>query len=152
MASRTLEASREKLRLLGIGKKRLQRMEKEEKPADRITLTAPLAGIVIEKHVNEGMYVKTGNPVYTLADLAQVWVMLEVYEADIQAVAMGQAVSFMVEAYPGTEFQGKVAYIDPLVDEKNRIVRVRLNVDNRKGKLKPGMFVREQLTSPVRNS
>ena len=152
MAFRTLEASREKLRLLGIGKKRLRSMEKEEKPADRITLTAPLAGIVIEKHVNEGMYVKTGNPVYTLADLAQVWVMLEVYEADLQAVAMGQAVSFTVEAYPGTEFQGKVVYIDPLVDEKNRIVRVRLNVDNRKSKLKPGMFVRAQLTAPVRNS
>jgi Cu(I)/Ag(I) efflux system membrane fusion protein len=148
MAARTLEASREKLRLLGISQKQLQTMEQQSKPADHITLTAPLAGIVIEKHVNEGMYVKTGTPVYTLADLTKVWVILEVYETDLQAVAMGQQVEFTVEAYPGTEFQGKVVYIDPLVDKKKRIVRVRLNVDNRKGRLKPGMFVRARLTAP----
>jgi Cu(I)/Ag(I) efflux system membrane fusion protein len=147
MATRTLKASREKLRLLGISQKQLQTMEQQTKPADHITLTAPLAGIVIEKHVNEGMYVKTGNPVYTLADLTKVWVILEIYETDLQAVAMGQKVGFTVEAYPGTEFQGKVVYIDPLVDKKSRIVRVRLNADNRKGRLKPGMFVRAQLSA-----
>ncbi|WP_339134218.1 MAG: efflux RND transporter periplasmic adaptor subunit [Candidatus Electrothrix sp. GW3-4] len=118
MAGRTLAAAREKLRLLGIGKKQLQAMEGLEQPAQHVTLTAPQAGVVIEKHVNEGVYVKTGNPVYTLADLSQVWVILEVYESDLQAVSMGQKVGFTVEAYPGTEFQGKVVYIDPLVDEK----------------------------------
>ncbi|XOF32784.1 MAG: efflux RND transporter periplasmic adaptor subunit [Candidatus Electrothrix sp. YB6] len=149
MARRTLDAAREKLHLLGIGKQQLQKMEQLERPAQRITLTAPLAGIVIEKHVNEGVYVKTGNPVYTLADLSKVWVILEVYESDLKAVVMGQKVGFTVEAYPGTEFQGKVVYIDPLVDEKNRTVRVRLNADNRKGKLKPGMFVRAELVVPA---
>ncbi|MCI5208983.1 MAG: efflux RND transporter periplasmic adaptor subunit, partial [Candidatus Electrothrix sp. ATG2] len=152
MASRTLEAGREKLRLLGIGKKQLRAMEQQAKPDDQITLTAPLAGIVIEKHVKEGMYIKTGSPVYTLADLAQVWVILEIYETDLQAVATGQKVGFTVEAYPGTEFQGKVVYIDPLVDTESRIVRVRLNADNRKGRLKPGMFVRARLTAPADGS
>uniref|UniRef100_UPI0040561E7F efflux RND transporter periplasmic adaptor subunit n=1 Tax=Candidatus Electrothrix sp. TaxID=2170559 RepID=UPI0040561E7F len=149
MSHRTLEASREKLRLLGIGKKQLQSMENLQQPTRHITLTAPLAGIVIEKHVNEGMYVKTGNPVYTLADLSKIWVILEVYETDLHAVSMGQQVGFTVEAYPGTSFQGKVAYIDPLVDEKNRTVRVRLHVDNQNGKLKPGMFVRAELILPT---
>jgi Cu(I)/Ag(I) efflux system membrane fusion protein len=152
MASRTLAASREKLRLLGIGRKRLRAMEQQEKPADHITITAPLSGIVIEKHVNEGMYVKTGNPIYTLADLKRVWVILEVYETDLQTVSMGQNVGFTVEAYPGTEFQGKVVYIDPLVDARNRTVRVRLNADNRKGKLKPGMFVRAELSAAADQS
>ncbi len=147
IAARTLDAAREKLRLLGIGKKQLQTMEQQQKPADHITLTAPLSGIVIEKHVNEGMYVKTGKPIYTLADLTKVWVILEVYETDLQAVSMGQKVGFTVEAYPGTEFQGKVVYIDPLVDEKNRTVRVRLNANNKKGTLKPGMFVRAELSA-----
>jgi Cu(I)/Ag(I) efflux system membrane fusion protein len=147
MAARTLDAAQEKLRLLGIGKKQLQAMQQQQKPADHITLTAPLSGIVIEKHVNEGMYVKTGMPIYTLADLTKVWVILEVYETDLQAVGMGQKVGFTVEAYPGTQFQGKVVYIDPLVDEKNRTVRVRLNADNATGKLKPGMFVRAELSA-----
>ena len=96
IAARTLDAAREKLRLLGIGKKQLQTMEQQQKPADHITLTAPLSGIVIEKHVNEGMYVKTGKPIYTLADLTKVWVILEVYETDLQAVSMGQKVGFTV--------------------------------------------------------
>ncbi|MCI5168089.1 MAG: efflux RND transporter periplasmic adaptor subunit, partial [Candidatus Electrothrix sp. GM3_4] len=64
MAAQTLDAAREKLRLLGIGKKQLQTMEQRKKPGDHITLTAPLSGIVIEKHVNEGMYIKTGKPIY----------------------------------------------------------------------------------------
>ena len=141
-ASRTLNASREKLRLLGLNSRQLRAIEESGKPTDHITLTAPLSGIVINKDVNEGMYVKTGSPIYTLADLGRLWVILEAYESDLQAIALDQQVDFTVDSYPGTAFQGKVAYIDPLVDEKSRTVRVRLNVDNTKGKLKPGMFVR----------
>ena len=141
-ANRTLEASREKLRLLGLGNKQLGAIEKQGKPTDHITLSAPLSGVVIKKDVNEGMYVKTGSPIYTLADLDRVWVILEAYESDLQAIALGQKVTFSVESYPGISFQGEVAYIDPLVDNATRTVRVRLNVDNRDAKLKPGMFVR----------
>lgn len=141
-AGRTLEASREKLRLLGLGNKQLRAIENQGKPTDHITLTAPLSGIVIQKNVNEGMYVKTGSPIYTLADLDRVWVVLEAYESDLQAITLGQQVHFTVESYPGTAFQGEVAYIDPLVNSATRTVRVRLNVDNKDAKLKPGMFVR----------
>jgi membrane fusion protein, copper/silver efflux system len=141
-AGRTLAASREKLRLLGLSNKQLEAIEKQGKPTDHIILTAPLSGIVIKKDVNEGMYVKTGSPIYTLADLDRVWVVLEAYESDLHAITMGQLVHFTVESYPGEAFQGEVAYIDPLVDTSTRTVRVRLNVDNGGAKLKPGMFVR----------
>jgi membrane fusion protein, copper/silver efflux system len=141
-AARTLAASREKLRLLGLDNKQLQAIEKQGRPTDHIILTAPLSGIVIKKDVNEGMYVKTGSPIYTLADLDRVWVVLEAYESDLQAITLGQQVHFTVESYPGTAFQGEVAYIDPLVNIATRTVRVRLNVDNGDAKLKPGMFVR----------
>ncbi len=146
-AGRTLEASREKLRLLGLSEAQLRTIEKQGKPTDHLTLIAPLSGIVIKKDVNEGMYVKTGSPIYTVADLDQVWVILEAYESDIQAIALGQQVHFTVESYPGTSFHGEVAYIDPLVDEKTRTVRVRLNVANESAKLKPGMFVRATSSS-----
>ena len=141
-SARTLAASREKLRLLGLDDKQLRGIEKLGKPTDHITLTAPLSGIVIKKDVNEGMYVNTGSPIYTVADLDRVWVVLEAYESDLRAISIGQEVNFTVESYPGTAFQGKVAYIDPLVNNKSRTVRVRLNVDNQDAKLKPGMFVR----------
>ncbi|MCF6187719.1 MAG: efflux RND transporter periplasmic adaptor subunit [Desulfobulbaceae bacterium] len=150
-ASRTLTASREKLRLLGLGNGQIEAIEKQGKPTDHITLTAPMSGIVIKKNVTEGMYVKTGTPIYTLADLDRVWVILEAYESDLQAITLGQQVLFSVESYPGTPFQGKVAYIDPLVDNKTRTIRVRLNVDNRDAKLKPGMFVRATAVSTASN-
>jgi membrane fusion protein, copper/silver efflux system len=141
-ASRTLNASREKLRLLGLSSKQLEGIEQLGKPTNHITLTAPLSGIVIKKDVNEGMYVKTGSPIYTLADLKRLWIILEAYESDLQSISLGQQVDFTVESYPGTAFQGQVAYIDPLVNEKSRTIRIRLNVENSDGKLKPGMFVR----------
>ncbi len=141
-ARRTLEASREKLRLLGLSNSQLKAIEKQGKPTDHITLTAPLSGIVIKKDVNEGMYVKTGSRIYTLADLDKVWVILEAYESDLHGISLGQQVEFTVESYPGVIFKGEVAYIDPLVDSKTRTIRVRLNVANEDAKLKPGMFVR----------
>ncbi|MCI5167381.1 MAG: DUF3347 domain-containing protein, partial [Candidatus Electrothrix sp. GM3_4] len=79
-------------------------------------------------------------------------IILDVYETDLQSVSMGQKVGFTVEAYPGTDFRGKVVYIDPLVNAKNRTVRVRLNADNKKGQLKPGMFVRAKLAAAVDKS
>jgi len=141
-AQRTLAASREKLRLLGLDDNQLKSIEKQGKPTDHITLTAQMSGIVIKKNVNEGMYVKTGSPIYTLADLDRVWVILEAYESDLHGLRLKQQVQFSVESYPGTIFQGQVSYIDPLVNQKSRTIRVRLNVDNRDARLKPGMFVR----------
>lgn len=148
-ASRTLEASREKLRLLGLSESQIKLIEKRGTPSEHITLTAPLSGIVIQKKVNEGMYVKTGSLIYTLADLKRVWVILEAYESELGAITLGQQVNFTVESYPGTSFHGEVAYIDPLVNPKTRTIRVRLNVDNSDEKLKPGMFVRATASGRV---
>jgi len=139
---RTWEASRKKLRLLGLSDEQIRAITKRGRPSDHVTLTAPMSGIVIKKDVNEGMYVKTGSPIYTIADLNRVWVILEAYESDLHALETGQEVRFSVESYPGTLFTGTIAYIDPLVDKRSRTVRVRLDVDNRQARLKPGMFVR----------
>ncbi len=141
-AKRTERAAREKLRLLGLTEKQVNKLVDQGQPSDHVTLFAPLSGIVIKKSVNTGMYVKTGNRIFTIADLEKLWVVLEAYESDLHAIGLGQQVDFLVEAFPGQTFKGKVVYIDPLVNDKTRTVGVRLNVDNSDGKLKPGMFVR----------
>ncbi len=141
-AARTVDASREKLRLLGLSDAQIQEMEERKRPADHITLTAPMGGIVIRKNVTEGVYVRTGEPIYTIADLHHLWVLLEAYESDLQDIGLGQEILFTVEAFPGDEFRGKVAYIDPLVNDRTRTVRIRLNVNNPDLRLKPGMFAR----------
>ncbi|WP_319583512.1 efflux RND transporter periplasmic adaptor subunit [uncultured Pseudodesulfovibrio sp.] len=141
-ARRTEEAAREKLRLLGLTKGQIERVASEGKASDHITLYAPQGGVVIRKDVNEGQYVKTGMSIYSIADLSSLWVILEAYESDLPWIALGQQVEFQTEAYPGKVFKGKVVYIDPLVNDKTRTVRVRLEVGNRDGSLKPGMLVR----------
>lgn len=141
-AARTVEAAREKLRLLGLKKGQIDAMVREGKPSDHITLYAPQGGVVLTKEVNEGQYVKTGSAIYSIADLSVVWVILEAYESDLPWVEPGQQVAFQTEAYPGKTFKGTVVYIDPVVTEKTRTVRVRLEVPNADGSLKPGMLVR----------
>lgn len=141
---RTEKAAQDKLRLLGLTSEQIAEVVKRGKPLDHITLLAPMTGIAIKKNVFEGMYVQTGAPIYTIADLDRLWVVLEAYESDLQGISLGQQVSFVVAAFPGRPFQGKVSYIDPLVNDKTRTIRVRLNVDNGENLLKPGMFVRAQ--------
>ncbi len=151
-AARTVDASREKLRLLGLADRQIREVEERNRPADHITLTAPMGGIVTRKNVTEGMYVRTGQPIYTIADLSHLWVLLEAYESDLQDIALGQEILFTVEAFPGEEFKGRVAYIDPLVDDRTRTIKIRLNVDNPDGRLKPGMFARAVTLSRRRNA
>jgi Cu(I)/Ag(I) efflux system membrane fusion protein len=140
-AEQTEAAAREKLRLLGLSNKQIDAVIERGTPSDHITLYAPMSGVVIQKDVVEGMYVKTGTRIYAIADLSVVWVVLEAYESDLPWIKLGQQADFQTEAYSGEVFKGKVVYIDPVVNEKTRTVRVRVNVPNRGGKLKPGMFV-----------
>ncbi|MDK2955058.1 MAG: rane fusion protein copper/silver efflux system [Desulfovibrionales bacterium] len=141
-AERTRAAAREKLRLLGLTQRQINDILKQGKPSDHVTLHAPMAGVVVDKKVDEGVYVKTGSPIYTIADISRVWVMLQAYEADLPWVKMGGEVTFTAEAYPGKEFRGKVVYIDPFLNPKTRTVGVRLDAANPGYELKPGMFVR----------
>ena len=137
----TLEATREKLRLWGLTAKQVEAVEKSGKVSEHMTVHSPMAGIVIEKHLNQGDYVKTGSRIYTLADLSRLWVNLDAYESDLEWLRYGQDVEFRTEAYPGRAFRGTVSFIDPVVDSRTRTVRLRVIADNADGALKPGMFV-----------
>jgi Cu(I)/Ag(I) efflux system membrane fusion protein len=144
-ARQKVDAVREKLRLWGLTKKQIANIEKREKPSDHMTIYSPISGVVIDKNVHEGMYLKTGDRIYTIADLSQVWVKLDAYESDLSWIRNGQEVEFEIEAYPGEILKGKIGFIDPFLDTKTRTVKVRVNVPNSEGKLKPEMFVRAVL-------
>ncbi len=145
----TLEAARGKLRLLGLTKEQIEEIEKTARPVDHLTIYAPMGGIVIHKNATEGMYVETGTAIYTVADLAHLWVKLDAYESDLPWIRYGQEVEFTTEAYPGEVFKGRISFIDPVLNAKTRTVKLRVNVDNRDGKLKPEMFVRAIVRSKV---
>jgi Cu(I)/Ag(I) efflux system membrane fusion protein len=141
-ALQTVESAREKLRLWGLSVEQISEIETRGEPTDHMTIYAPTGGIVVEKHVAEGMYVGVGTRIYTIADLSRVWVLLDAYESDMSWIRYGQEVEFETVAYPGEIFSGRVTFIDPVLDARTRTVKVRVNVENPDGKLKPQMFVR----------
>ena len=145
----TLDAAREKLRLLGLTPVQIEEIERSGEPVTHLTIHSPIGGVVIGKMVSEGMYVNTGTQIYTVADLSQVWVKLDAYESDLPWIRYGQPVQFATEAYPGQTFAGWISFIDPMLDPMTRTVKVRVDVPNPHGKLKPEMFVRAVVESRV---
>ena len=143
------ESAREKLRLLGITEQQIQEIEQRRKPTEHLTIYSPVGGIVIEKLKQEGDRVRTGDRIYTVADLSHLWVQMDAYESDLAWLRYGQTVEFTTEAYPGEVFKGKIAFIDPVLNKETRTVKVRVNVSNEDGRLKPEMFVRAVVQSRV---
>ncbi len=136
----TLVASREKLRLFGLTTEQIAAIEDDRFDADRLTIYAPIGGVVTHLAVREGDYVQTGAPIATVASLQRLWLDLEAYESQLPMLRWGQPVSFTVEAHPGEVFEGRVSFIEPIVDDRTRTAAVRVAVDNADRRLKPGMF------------
>ena len=148
-SARTLEAVRKKLLLLGLSAEQVAEIEKRRTLSEHIVVNSPVGGVVVEKLANEGEYVETGTPIYKVAAVDKLWVQLAAYESDLPWIRYGQEVSFQTEAYPGETFEGKVSFIDWVVDHRTRTINVRLNVDSAAGRLKPGMFVRAEAKSTL---
>ena len=104
-------------------------------------LRSPIAGTVIAMDGAQGGYWNDINaPVMTVADLSTVWLSANVAERDLAQVAVGQKARIKVDAWPGRDFEGKVAYVGAVLDPETRTVKVRVAIDNRAGAFKPGMF------------
>ncbi len=149
MTESTVTAAREKLRLWGLKAEQIEEIERTGKVQDHMTIYAPSSGIVIHKNALEGMYVQTGTRIYTIADLTQVWVKMDAYESDLEWLRYGQEVEFTTVSYPGSVFKGTISFIDPILNEKTRSIKIRVNVPNPDGRLKPGMFVKAIVRTKV---
>ncbi|MCS1409820.1 MAG: Cation efflux system protein CusB [Verrucomicrobia subdivision 3 bacterium] len=143
----SVESAREKLRLWGLSDSQIEEIERCGTPNERVTINSPISGVVVHKNAIEGMYVQTGTHIYTIADLSELWVKLDAYESDLAWLHYGQEVEFRTEAYPGEVFRGQIALIDPILNPKTRTVKIRVNLPNPGGRLKPDMFVRAVVKS-----
>ena len=146
-AESTYRSTRDRLRLLGLTEEQVEAIASRGKAMDRLTIYAPIGGIVIRRHAQQFMYVKAGTPIYTIADLSKVWVRLDAYESDLAWLRYGQKVTFTTISVPGRKFSGTISFIDPVLTVKTRTVSVRVNAANADGVLKPGMFVRAVVRS-----
>lgn len=144
-----VSSARQKLKLMGVKDYQIASLERGGQAAIRLPVYTPLSGVVIEKLALEGQYVNVGDPLFAIADLSHVWVDVEVYENEFPAIRIGQRVEFSSESYPGSTFTGRVSFVYPFLDPKTRTVKVRVELPNPGGKLKPDMFVRGAIKAPL---
>src|SRR5712692_341779 len=134
------EASLQRLRNWDIPDDQIQRLQRSGTITRTLTLRAPADGVVMEKMAVEGMHFMAGELLYRIADLSSVWLVADVFEQDLGAVHDGQDAKITVNAYPGTSFSGKVAFIYPTVTQETRTGKVRIIVPNPDLRLKTGMY------------
>lgn len=145
----SLPAARARLRQWGLAEAEIERLAAGGGTADRVTIGAPVTGVVTRRHVDEGAYVATGAPVYTVADLDELWLELDAAEQDLVWLDEGQQVDFELRALPGRAFSGTVSLVEPVLDPRSRTVPVRVTVPNPDGVLRPGMIVRARVAAEL---
>jgi Cu(I)/Ag(I) efflux system membrane fusion protein len=136
-----VDTARIKLRLLGLTGEQIDAMTGARQLTERITLYSPIDGTVIEKMVVQNAGFKAGDALYRIANLDTVWVYLDIYEYDLPWLRYGQRVELTTEGYPGRLFEGMVTFIQPIVNETTRTIRVPVHISNADHALKPGMYV-----------
>lgn len=140
-----INASRERLELLGIDKQQIRELERDRKAQARIQVRAPQDGVVTELNARHGMYVKPDMQVMSLSDLSSLWLLAEVYERQSAWVAVGQPAEMRLSAYPGEVFEGEIDFVYPSLDPKTRTLRARVRFDNPDRRLKPDMLAEVQI-------
>ncbi len=144
-----LESTRRRLLYWDITEKQIQDLEEQGIVSKTMTLYAPVAGIVVSKMVEQGMHVKSGMDLYRIADLSTIWVYAHIFEYEVPWVKVGQTVEMELPYVPGKEFQGRVEYIYPYLDQKTRDVKIRIVFRNPDLDLKPQMYANVRLESRI---
>src|SRR5664280_1268137 len=143
------EASKEKLRQWKLTDDQISKIETSGVVQNNFDVVSNTSGTVIERMVNTGDHVAQGTELYKVADLSKVWIMFDAYESDLQFLHVGEKLSFNLHALPGTDFTGKIIFIDPVIDPVTRVAKVRFETGNQAGKLKPEMFANGIVSSTL---
>ena len=140
-----LEAARRRLALWDISEAQIAELQKNGQPQRTLTFFSPISGFVIKKDAAQGMKVMPDKELYTITDLSTVWVNADIYEYELANIRMGQRATISLSYFPGQTFSGKVAWVAPVLDEKTRTTKVRLEFANRDFKLKPEMYANVEI-------
>jgi Cu(I)/Ag(I) efflux system membrane fusion protein len=134
------EASKEKLRQWKLTDDQIAKIESTGSVRNSFEVVSNTSGTVTARRVNTGDHVSQGTILFEIADLSKVWVMFDAYETDLQFLHTGENISFTLQALPGRNFNGKIVFIDPVIDPVARVAKIRVETGNRSGNLKPEMF------------
>ena len=145
-----LNSTRRRLKLWDITDEQIETLEKtKKKTKKKMTIHSPVKGIVLEKNVLEGGYVKSQIPIYKIADISNIWVYADIYEYELPWIKIGQTVKMTLSYYPGKTFIGRITFIYPYLEKNTRTVKVRLEFDNPELILKPDMYANIDIESEI---
>lgn len=145
------QAVRNKLKLWKLSESQINAIETSGKVRENFPVYATVSGTVSEKMVNEGDYVKQGQPLLKIANLSSVWAMFDAYENQLSSLKVGQDIKVTTKAYANKEFDAKISFIEPTLTTATRTVSVRAELNNKDGILKPGMFVEGKASGTASN-
>lgn len=144
-----VSGARQRLKLMGITEGQIRQVEATGKPTLSFPILAPTSGVVVERKVQQGQYVKAGDVLFDLADYSRVWVEASAYEQDMGTVQPGTRAEVRVTAMPERVFTGRVSFVQPVLDPETRTGQIRVELANPQGVLKPEMYANVRLVSPI---
>jgi membrane fusion protein, copper/silver efflux system len=144
-AETLVEASRQRLRLWDISEEQIKKIEDTGKPIRTITLFSPVSGYVTQKMAVQGMKVMPGEKLFDIADLSTLWILADIYENELSLVKTGQSARITLSYIPDKEFFSHINYIYPSLSGTTRTAKVRLEIANSGGQLKPQMFTNVEI-------
>jgi len=138
--STLLNAARQRLTLWDITSSQITQLEARQRPLEYLPIMSPTTGVIVEKNIVEGSAVKAGQKLFRIADLSNVWIEGEIYEYEIPLVKTGMEVRIVLPDQSGKNLTGKVAYIYPYLEGDTRTAKIRVQIENSEGLLKPNMY------------
>jgi Cu(I)/Ag(I) efflux system membrane fusion protein len=142
---RLIESAKRRLQLWNVTQEQIAELQRTRQATDTITLLSPFRGVVQSVPVEQGKSVKVGDMLVEVADLSLVWMWAEFYENELSMLQAGQKLAITAKSYPGQNFDGTIALIDPFINETKRTAKVRIDIPNADFKLRPGMYVNAEL-------
>ena len=129
-----------RLRVMEVSDSVIQGLEQNAEVTSYVPIISPISGVVTEIGVRDGMYVTPSTLLYSIADLSDVWVIVDVFPDQLSWIQKGALATMKIDALSGEQWRGRVDYIYPELDPKTRTLQVRLKFKNSEGLLKPNMF------------
>jgi RND family efflux transporter MFP subunit len=139
-ASSLVDSAAERLKLWGVSPREIARLEHERTVRHAVEIDSPMSGYIVERNALPNMYVQPDTRLFTITDLSKVWINAAVFQDEIGKVHPGDPATVTVDAYPGTNFDGRVDFVQPQIDPMTRTAKVRCEFNNPKNQLLPGMF------------
>ncbi len=139
-ADALVEAAKQRLRLWDISEAQIKKIEETGKPVRTLTVCSPASGYVVQKAALQGMKVTPGEKLFDLADLSTLWIIADFYEYELSLVKPGERAMISLSYFPGKEFSSRIDYVYPTISGQTRSAKVRFEVPNFGGRLKPQMY------------